>query len=281
MKRYFSILSMICVFAFAGIAGTVAQVANPAADFEYDLNTNGDGVVIQKYKGTATNVVIPAVIEDFPVVEVNSFAFARKNVVSVVFPDSVTEIGSSCFEGCNALQKVVLPKNLKYISVSLFKECMALKAITLPDSIEEIRKRAFEESGLESITIPDSVKRLRGDIRYGTPTVGAFENCENLHTVTIGNGTEFIGEGSFLGCTNLTTVTIGNGIQYIGHAAFSQCSSLKTVNFGVEKLPKGSFIEVEGHSYPTGYTGIVFGDCSALSLKEQQKIRNTGYTGRF
>ena len=87
MKRYFSVLTMICVFALAGIAGAVAQEANPATDFTYDLNGDGEGVVIQKYKGKATAVVIPAVIEDFPVVEVGYRAFEETNIVSIILPD--------------------------------------------------------------------------------------------------------------------------------------------------------------------------------------------------
>ena len=54
MKRYFTVVSMVCLFALAGIAGATAQEAqkaNPATDFEYDLNESGDGVVIYKYKG--------------------------------------------------------------------------------------------------------------------------------------------------------------------------------------------------------------------------------------
>ena len=54
MKRYFAVVSMMCLFALAGIAGAVAQEvqkANPATDFEYDLNEAGDGVIITNYKG--------------------------------------------------------------------------------------------------------------------------------------------------------------------------------------------------------------------------------------
>ena len=118
MKRYFTVVSMVCLFALTGIAGATAQEAqkaNPATDFEYDLNESGDGIVIYKYKGTATEVVIPAVIEDIPVVEIGSETFSRTNIVSIVFPDSVTTIDNNkycrCCEDCNFLTKVVLPKN--------------------------------------------------------------------------------------------------------------------------------------------------------------------------
>ncbi len=273
MKGYFSILSISC--AFGDIAGAVAQEASPAADFEYDLNTAGDGVIIGKYKGTATEVVIPAVIEDFPVVMVAGAFSNNRDVVSVIFPDSVIKIGGSCFTDCISLQKVVLPKNLKVIGTTLFAGCTTLKTITLPDRIEEIHPGAFKNSGLESITISGSVKDIASRCRYSDSTNGAFENCKNLHTVTIGNGTKEIGASAFYACTNLTTVTIGSDIQSIESEAFRNCSSLTTVNIGVEKLIR----------YDDGkqlsYGDNVFRGCSSLSLKERKKIRDTGYIGAF
>ena len=253
MKRYFAVVSMMCLFTLVGIAGTTAQEAqkaSPPTDFKYDLNEAGDGVVIQKYKGTATEVVIPAVIEDFPVVAVGYRAFSETNIVSIVFPDSIERMDSECFYFCKSLQKVVLPKNLKTIPYKMCDSCKALKQITLPDGIRIIEGAAFSSSGLESVTIPDSVMV----IAYTSFSLGAFEGCQNLKTVHIGNGMKCIERNSFRYCTNLTTV-----------------------NIGVEKLEKGSYVE----SYETGYGEDVFLGCSALTLKERKKIRDTGYTDGF
>jgi cell surface protein len=255
MKRYFAVVSMMCLFALAGITGAVAQevqTANPATDFKYDLTKDGEGLYIYDYTGTATEVVIPAVIEDFPVVAISVEAFKGTNVISVVFPNSIRRIGDSCFEGCSYLQKVVLPKNLNNIPGKMFASCKALKQITLPNSIEIIQDRAFAWSGLESITIPDSVIVI--DYNW----YGAFECCEHLKTVNI-----------------------GKGIKSIRHHAFKGCSSLTTVNIGAEKLEAGSYINVQETSYETGYGNDVFSGCSSLSLKEKKKIRDTGYTGGF
>lgn len=272
MRRYFTVVSMVCLFALTGIAGATAQEAqkaNPATDFEYDLDKSGDGIVIYKYKGTATEVVIPAVIEDIPVVEIGSKAFSRTNIVSIVFPDSVTTIDNNkycgCCEDCNFLTKVVLPKNLTYIPSGMFDGCTALKEITLPEGIRKINERAFCSSGLEAIEIPDSVKEIGSEYDYH----GVFVGCQNLKTVTIGNGTKVIGVMAFSECTNLTTVTIGSGIQSIDRYAFKDCSNLTTVNIGVENV-----------EYKYGEYGV-FSGCSALSLKEKQKLRKTGYTDGF
>mgnify|MGYP000907906530 CR=1 FL=1 len=267
------------VFVLAGIAGATAQEAqkaNPATDFEYDLNESVDGVVIYKYKGTATEVVIPAVIEDIPVVRIDSEAFSRTNIVSIVFPDSVTTIDNNkycgCCEDCNFLTKVVLPKNLTYIPSHMFDGCTALKEITLPEGIRKINERAFAGSGLEAIEISNSVKEI-GALSpwYGYSKEGVFADCQNLKTVTVGNGIEVISAQAFPGCTNLATVTIGSGIQSIGKCAFSDCTSLTTVNIGAENV-----------KYEDNYNGRgSFSSCSALSLKEKQKLRESGYRGEF
>ena len=222
MKRYFAVVSMMCLFALTGIVGAVAQEvqkANPATDFEYDLNQAGDGVIIQKYKGTATAVVIPTEIEDFPVVRVDGYlkdefhdyfdtytdhtdyvykmteasrkvesAFVNTNVTSIIFPDSVTEIGIGCCANCTSLQKVILPKNLKTIDTLLFYKCKALKQIILPDGIKTIGKGSFYASNLESIKIPDSVERIESL---------AFTYCAALKQIILPNGIKTIDKASF------------------------------------------------------------------------------------
>ena len=278
MKRYFAVVSMMCLFALAGIAGAVAQEvqkANPATDFEYDLNEAGDGVIITNYKGTATEVVIPAEIEDFPVVRVDGYlkdefhdyfdtytdhtdyvykmteasrkvesAFVNTNVTSIIFPDSVTEIGIGCCANCTSLQKVILPKNLKTIDTLLFYKCKALKQIILPNGIKTIDKATFYNSGLSSIEIPDTVYYINSI---------AFTNCAKLKTVTLGKSIEAIGDQAFVGCSNLTTFNIVvNHIEY------------------------GSY---NGRYYEE--CRDAFSGCSSLSLKEKKKIRDTGYTGEF
>ena len=261
MKKYISVLTMICVFAVAGISGAAAQeakTANPASDFKFDLTSDGKGVIIKKYKGESTDVVIPAVIEDFPVVEVEEFAFCKTSVISVVFPDSITEIGSCCFRWCESLSRVVLPKNLKFIDDGIFCECSALKKITLPDGIKFIGAYAFQNSGLESIEIPDSVIVIEGKLN----DQGAFASCKNLKTVNIGKGIKCIETRAFNNCQSLTTVNIG-------------------VNMGEVKHREDSSIYFHGKFYIPGYGDNVFAGCSSLSLKEQKKIRDTGYTSSF
>ena len=272
-----------------------AQKANPPSDFDYDLNKEGTGVIIEKYKGKATDVIIPSVIEDFPVVTLGKQAFEESNIVSVVIPDSVTGIYYEAFERCKSLQKVTLPKNLVYIAQECFLDCSLLKEITLPEGLKEIYREAFKYSGLESISIPNSVLVIGGEafqkcknlktvnIGNGVQVIGhnAFSNCSALTTVNIGNAVQVIEDNAFSNCSALTTVNIGNGIKGISSEAFKNCSSLTTFNICVEKLSSGDRFYIDDYYYYPGYNNDVFNGCSSLSLKERKKIRDTGYRGEF
>lgn len=248
MKHGFN--AWFAFFLFALNVGIVeAEKANPPRDFKYDLNREGTGVIIKRYKGSGIDVIIPSMIEDFPVVGLGSEAFSKSSIVSVVIPDSVTDIYGGAFESCKSLQKVTLPKNLVYIGRKCFAYCSLLKEITLPEGLKKIYEEAFKYSGLESITIPNSILII---------------DCE-----------------AFQECKNLKTVNIGNGIKAIVNRAFKNCSSLTTFNICVENFSSRAFVKIYDDYYNSGYADDVFNGCSSLSLKERKKIRDTGYKGGF
>jgi len=271
MKKYFSLIFLVLLSASIVIS---AQKANPASDFEYELYYDSTGINITKYKGTSKDVIIPSTIEDLQVVALESASFADSKIVSVTIPNCVIVIGSYCFGKCKYLEKVTLPKDLKYIFSKCFYKCEALKEIVLPPSIEKIEHHLFSESGLESIIIPDSVQVIEQ---------GAFKKCSALTNITIPDSVQMIGSDAFASCTSLASVTVGKGIRQINSAAFINCSSLTSFNIGEHKLKDGSF-KLRGQSYSGGYGGLGYGafrGCSSLSLKEQKKIRDTGYSGGF
>ena len=77
MRRYFAVVFLFHLVVSSAVMLVAEGVkTTPASDFEYDLNKEGTGVVIKKYKGKATDVVIPSVIEEFPVVELGRYAFS-------------------------------------------------------------------------------------------------------------------------------------------------------------------------------------------------------------
>ena len=200
-----------------GAAGAAAAVKNakgaaPASDFSYDLSEDGAGIKITGYTGKGRALVIPAVIEDMPVVEIGEQAFQgaggnkapnnRDAITSVVVPDSVTTIGEFAFADIDELTEV-----------------------RLPDSVTTIGDYAFADiDELTEVRLPDSLKVIPG---------GAFSNCGKLSKANLPASLEVIDVFAFSGCGELTELTIPADLQpvkfldYYGHTdAFKGCGKL-------------------------------------------------------
>ena len=72
---------------------------------------------------------------------------------------------------------------------------------------------------------------------------GAFEDCINLQSVTLGSGIETICWNLFNGCTSLASITIPSNVTYIEGYAFYGCSGLQTLTIGenVEFIEEQAF----------------------------------------
>ena len=83
-----------------------------------------------------------------------------------------------------------------------------------------------------SITIPSSV--TYNSITYSVTEIGnyAFDECDGLTEVTIGNSVTEIGDYAFKGCSGLTEVTIPNSVTEIGSEAFEDCSNISSLTIG-------------------------------------------------
>lgn len=91
---------------------------NEASDFT--VKTDGTGVAITKYKGTATNVVIPETINGKNVVKIASGAFKNSSVERVVLNSNITTVENGAFENCRKLETLVMYDSLASISSKSF-----------------------------------------------------------------------------------------------------------------------------------------------------------------
>ena len=71
-------------------------------------------------------------------------------------------------------------------------------------------------------------------IRFAAPltTIGkdAFDNCRNLHNISLPESITTIGERAFYECTNLECITLGSNIEECGMQAFDNCISLYSLH---------------------------------------------------
>lgn len=163
------------------------RYASESTSFTYRLE--GDKAYITGYTGTLPDVVVPAVIDGYPVYAIENLrspilthvvvsegievigesAFQRyfnrdegyyvSNLVSVTLPQSVKKISDFAFAGQQNLQEITLG-GVTEIGRCAFDNCLMLTQITLPDTLTTIGVQAFESSGLTSLTIPVNVTSL-------------------------------------------------------------------------------------------------------------------------
>jgi len=86
--------------------------------------------------------------------------YERKMLTSVVFPASLTKIGSGAFKA-NDLTSITIPNGVTSIGKEAFYNNQ-LTSVTIPGSVTSIGERAFQENQLTSITVSGNVSWLEG-----------------------------------------------------------------------------------------------------------------------
>ena len=175
-----------------------------------------------------------------------------KDLVSIIIPNSVTNIGDCAFGGCTSLTNVYYNGtiedwcNISFSSSSSNPMCYASHFYMLDENNE------YKE--VTEIVIPETVTKI-GDYK--------FYGFGNITNITIPNSVISIGKSAFGGCTSLTSMTlpfIGNGGSET-HFGYIFGATYKSVNYGyVPTTLKEVTI--------TGYKGIgnfAFGGCTSLT----------------
>ena len=133
------------------------------------------------------------------------------------------------------LASVSIPGSVESIGIYAFNGCESLENLTLSEGLKTIEGGAFMGCPITSLVIPNSVTTINTYVystTYSTYYDGAFENCEKLTSVTIGDRLTGIEREAFRACSALTAVTIGARMQTIGEYAFAYCTSLKEIDMG-------------------------------------------------
>ena len=175
--------------------------------YTYTLDEDNNAT-ITGYKGNASYLHIPETIDGYTVVGIGEGVFRRKGqILSVVIPDTVTYIGSHCFEECEKLSEVKLSSNIEKLESAAFGNCQELK----------------------TLTIPKTLTRAGGEYGFGQYCYGPFYNCKNLKEVIVEQGIKTIPSNLFAKCYGLEKIEIPNSVIKIEESAFREATSLKAI----------------------------------------------------
>ena len=172
---------------------------------------------------------------------IESFTFRGcKALESIDLPDSIITIEANAFQNCDNLSEVRIPENVEVIDNDFsntkwanangdgpfyYNDILicykgACEKVEIKDGTRMISGGAFKQSAVTEVTIPDSVVKI---------CYGAFNFCESLEKVCLGNGITTIGGAIFNGCKSLKKVEIGESVTAIENNAFKDCESMETI----------------------------------------------------
>lgn len=118
------------------------------------------------------------------VTTIESYAFQKSGIQSVVIGNGVTSIDMDAFSSCKKLQKVEMGENVESIAAFAFAYSPLLEEITLPSSCKEVGLEAFKNcSGLKRVVIEDSMEPLY------------FETAMLDENIFYGCGIEYVYQG--------------------------------------------------------------------------------------
>lgn len=181
----------------------------------------GKNVLIH-YSGEDTDVEVPDGVQ-----QIADAFYGNENIESVKLPDSVECISDHAFYGCSELLEVNIPSKIKKIGDWAFFGCVKLKSISIPEGAE---------LGPYTFSCCYKIKEVSVDCK--TIPMSAFERCQKLEEVNLGDKVKEIEAYSFYFCESLELMELPAKLKTIGSNALRR--------IGLEKLKLGEDIESIG-----------------------------------
>jgi len=216
----------------------------PKPVFTYSLDDDGNAT-ITGYTGNVSALVIPDEIDGHKVIALGDNAFKGKKLLEYVeIANTVTYIGSQCFESDKELANVKLSSNIKRMESGAFGNCTSLTEITIPKSLEEAgREYGFGMydygpfcgcTNLKTVKLEKGLTQIAGNL---------FMRCYGLEDIDIPDTVTTIGENAFKLCTSIKSVTIPDTVTYIGSQCFESDKELVNVKLSsnIKRMESGAF----------------------------------------
>ena len=238
------------------IAGCESKYTNEK--YFYTKTLDDGSVKIIGYNGQkSVDVRIPPVINGLPVTVIGQTAFQRKNLNSVIIPDSVLEIEEWAFAE-NEISKLVLSNNMTRIKNNTF-EGNNITELIIPENIRQIDYGAFAPKkdgvSLSKVTIGDNVmlynpfqqsplQSFTGFYQSGVRSKGGTYYIEDNHWVPEDKTTPIYSFESWWGRGNLINLSFLADMPLIERVYLRYRGELKDIS-GLRNLEKLKYILIE------------------------------------
>ena len=205
------------------------RVSHPGTEKKLKYEIRNGACVISGYDGEPKDLVIPASIDGYPVVEIGTNAFKWcSSLETVTLPDTIRVISPGAFqyagstaEGAPGFHAVNLNEGLVSIGYLAFCGDAQLKDVSIPSTVRVIDFSAFEKcGGLEDAVLPDKLESLGSYAFYESSLKNAVIPA-SIHTIP---------SYCFVNSALVSVTILGADVDFEG-LVFDQCDQLKTVRF--------------------------------------------------
>jgi surface protein len=257
IRKSVSVWSMVILASLllGAISLSHQAVGEQYEDFSFDIINEGTDVEITRYWGSDEHVAIPDSIEGKPVTTLDIYAFNECDFISTIdLPRNLSSIDIGAFLPLSGLMGIVVDeRNAHFIIVD---GILCDRYVTTVISCPAMREGGF--------ILPDSVNRIESS---------AFESCQLLTSVDLGDDLRTIGARAFYGCTSLTSIDISDSsVNSMEPETFSHCTALTEVRLPpyLWEIPLRAFqgcsalSTIEVLDTVLYFSAEAFADCDAL-----------------
>lgn len=135
----------------------------------------------------------------------------------------VNTIGDYTFRYSQNLTSLTIPNSVTTVGASIVEYTPKLENLSIPESVVKVGWLAFARSGASEVTIPASASQWYDECC-------AFQESENLRSVTFAEGLTLIPARMFFGCHAIQKLYIPDNVSEIGEGAFSDCQGLSEIH---------------------------------------------------
>lgn len=234
-----------------GVCSMCGKEYKATAGLTYSYQSSSQSYTVIGYIGTDTEIYIPDIYDDgtngiHAVTCIGSCAFQDcVNLTSVTIPYSVTSIENNAFSGCTGITEINYnATNCENLSLSNYVFAYSGQAdagikVTIGANVKRIPAYLFYPDSSNAPKITEVVFE-EGSV---CESIGdnAFENCDDLTSITIPDSVTSIGSAAFYYCTGLTNVIIPDRVTSIGGGAFSNTAWYNNQPDGLVYVGKAAY----------------------------------------